>query len=124
MKKSFDPKTLALLAGANSVRIETRRGPRAPVHKTPIWVVVDGREVYVRSWRGRTARWFREIRAHPGSALLKGEVRIPVRAVQVRGARAIARASKGYLKKYAKSPYAGEMVRQEILSTTLRLEAV
>ena len=124
MKKPFDPKTLALLAGANSVRIETRRGPRGPVHKTPIWVVVDGQDVYVRSWRGRTARWYREIRAHPDSALLKSDVRIPVRAVKVRSPRTIARASRGYLKKYAKSPYAREMVRREILSTTLRLEAV
>ena len=47
-----------------------------------------------------------------------------VRAVQVRNPKTIARASRGYLKKYAESPYAKEMVRPEILSTTLRLEAV
>lgn len=117
-----DPKILALLAKANTVRIETRRSPRAPVHQTPIWVVVDGEGVYVRSYTGRTGRWYREIRANPRAALLKAGQRIPVRAVQVRTSAAIARASKGYLTKYAKSPYAQAMIKGEILSTTLRLE--
>jgi hypothetical protein len=123
MKEPFDPKILALLAKANTVRIETRRGPRAPVHQTPIWVVVDGEDVYVRSFTGRTGRWYREIRANPQGVLLKAGERIPFRAVQVRAPVAISRASKGYLTKYAKSPYAKAMVKREILSTTLRLEA-
>jgi hypothetical protein len=123
MKRPFDPKLLALLAGANSVRIETRR-PGGPVHKTTIWMVVDGAQVYVRSYLGRRARWFREIRARPDAALLLRGIRIPVHAVLVRNPQAIARASKAYLKKYSKSPYAKEMVRREILSTTLRLEPI
>jgi len=121
MKGHFDPKILALLAKANTVRIETRRGPRAPVHQTPIWVVVDGNDVYVRSYTGRAGRWYREIRAHPKGALLKAGQRITIRAVQVRTRAAIAKASEGYLTKYAKSPYAKAMVKTEILSTTLRL---
>ena len=124
MKSHFDPKVLRLLAKANSVRIETRHGPRAPVHQTPIWVVVDGDDVYVRSFTGRTGRWYREIRANPKGTLLKAGERIPFRAVQVRTRKGIARASKGYLTKYAKSLYAKAMVRREILSTTLRLEAL
>lgn len=121
--KKHDPKILALLAKANTVRIETRRGPRATVHQTPIWVVVDGEDVYVRSFTGRAGRWYREIRANPQAALLKAGERIPVRAVQVRTRAGIARASRGYLTKYAKSPYAKAMVKREILSTTLRLES-
>ncbi len=124
MKGHFDPRVLALLAKANTVRIETRRGPRAAVHQTPIWVVVDGEDVYVRSYTGRTGRWYREIRAYGQGALLKAGEHIPVHATQVRTRAAIARASRAYLKKYAKSLYAKAMVRREILSTTLRLEAL
>jgi hypothetical protein len=119
-----DPRILSLLAKANTVRIETSRGPRAPVHQTPIWVVVDGGEVFARSYTGRSGRWYRELRANPHAALLKAGERIPVRAVQVRNSAAIGRVSRGYLTKYAKSPYAQAMVKKEILSTTLRLEPV
>ena len=47
------------------VRIETRcRWPHARI----IWAVVDGDEVFVRSWRGATARWYREATANPDVA--------------------------------------------------------
>lgn len=124
MSKRFDPQRLALLAATKVVQIETRAGPRSPVHRTKIWVLVDGRNVYVRSYQGVTGRWYREIRANPNGALWVGAERIPVRAVEVRSARAIARASAGYRKKYGNSPPAKLMVRQEILRTTLRLESV
>jgi hypothetical protein len=38
--------------------------PRKPV---TIWVVRNGHDLYVRSWRGRTAAWFRSAQArHQG----------------------------------------------------------
>ena len=122
MGKRFDPQLLARLAATKVVEIETRRGPRSPVHRTKIWVVVDGGNVYVRSYRGEKGRWYREIRAHLDGALWLGKERIPVRAVHVRSARAIARATAGYRKKYGHSPPAKAMVRKEILGTTLRLD--
>ena len=123
MSKPFDPQLLARLATVKVVQIETRAGPRRPVHRTKIWVVVDGRDVYVRSYLGEKGRWYREIRAYPEGALWLGPERIPVRAVHVRSARAMARATAGYRKKYGDSPPAKAMVRKEILGTTLRLEA-
>ncbi len=122
MAGRLDPRLLAMLAAANQIRIETRRGPRRPLHTTVIWVVVEDGQVYVRSYRGRTARWFREIRANPNAVVLRGGKRIPVRAALVRSAVTIARVSAAYLTKYAGSPYAAEMIRAEILPTTLRLE--
>jgi hypothetical protein len=121
VKKRFDPAVLKILAKANQIRIETRRGPGSPVHQTVIWVVVEGENVYVRSYTGRRGRWFREIRANPRAFVLRDGRRIRVRAVLVRSPRAIARASRAYLKKYSKSAYAKPMVRREILPTTLRL---
>ena len=122
VSKRFDPQLLARLAAAKVVEIETRAGPRAPVHRTKIWVVVDARNVFVRSYRGEKGRWYREIRSHPDAALWLGAERIPVRAIRARTARSIARVSAGYRKKYGNSPPAKLMVRKEILQTTLRLE--
>ena len=121
MSKHFDQETLNLLSRAKLIRMETSR-PGGPVHRTIIWVIVDGTEVYVRSYRGRAGRWYREVRANPQAAVLVKKLRIPVRAVQARSARAVARVSRGYFKKYGRTPPAIAMVRREILSTTLRLE--
>ncbi len=123
MGKQFDSRLLDRLAATKVVEVETRRGPRSPIHRTKIWVVVDGRIAYVRSYRGEKGRWYREIRANPDAALWLGKERIPARAVHVRSARSIARATAGYRKKYGHSPPAKAMVRKEILRTTLRLEA-
>jgi hypothetical protein len=76
----------------------------------------------VRSYTGRSGRWFREIRANPRAVVLRDGRRIRVRAVLVRSPAAVARASRAYLKKYRKSAYAKPMVRREILPTTLRLD--
>src|SRR2546422_9481286 len=103
---------LELLAAARIVEIETRRGPRSPIHRTKIWVVVDGADIYIRSYTGERGRWYREVRAHPNAALwVRGE-RIPVRAIHVRSARSIARASAGYREKYGTKGPAAEMVRK------------
>lgn len=124
MSKRVDLELLARLAATKVVQIETRIGPNSPVHRTKIWVVVDGRNVYVRSYRGKAGRWYREIRANPDATLWLGSERIPMRAIQVRSARSIARTSAGYRNKYGDSPPAKLMVRKEILRTTLRLEGI
>jgi hypothetical protein len=64
----FDREDLDLIHGAKTVRIETWR-PGGEVHTTIVWAVVDGDDVYIRSWRGATARWFREARANPDVAI-------------------------------------------------------
>jgi hypothetical protein len=50
---------LSKIAAADELQIATRRRDgtlRVPV---TIWVVRHGDELYVRSWHGRTAAWFR-----------------------------------------------------------------
>ncbi|HKG56810.1 MAG TPA: DUF2255 family protein, partial [Candidatus Limnocylindrales bacterium] len=57
---SFSREDLSLLAQAEEVDIET--GPPAgPRRRTTIWIVVDGSEVFVRSVRGSSGRWYREL---------------------------------------------------------------
>lgn len=117
----FDPLTRELLDRTRTVEIETT-SPKGTVHRVPIWIVVDGEEVFVRSVRGERARWYRELLARPGAVITRSR-RIPVRAVHAGDAGAKRRMTLGLKRKYATSGASlVAMVRRAILDTTLRLE--
>jgi len=69
---SFPKPTLALLDRSNEVDIETR-SPKGTVHAVPIWVVVDGDDVFIRTYRGPKSRWYRELLAGPGALVVNGK---------------------------------------------------
>lgn len=117
----FDQGTLAELDGTRNIRIETST-PGGPLHSTIIWVVVDGSDVFVRSWLGERARWYREARANPDVTLVVGRRRLAARAVLAADPDSVRRCSEGILAKYAASTSAQSMVVPEILATTLRLD--
>lgn len=119
----FNREDLATMDKARTVRIETSAGPDSPVHRTIVWAVVDGDDVFVRSWRGVTARWYREALANPDIAIHLGKRRLAAVAVPARDPDSVARTSKALERKYAGDPSAQSMVRDEILITTLRLDA-
>jgi hypothetical protein len=110
------------LETVEEVEIETRRADDAPVHRTVIWIVTYDGEVYVRSLRGEDGRWFRELMANPDAALhVEGEA-VPVHAARADDPQSIERATQGFRRKYGDSPYLDSMIREEIASTTVRLE--
>ena len=96
----FSRDDLATMDKAKAVRIETSAGPDSPVHRTIIWVVVDGEDVFVRSWRGVTARWYREALANPDIAIHLGKRRLAAAAVPARDPDSVARTSKALERKY------------------------
>jgi hypothetical protein len=118
---SFDRGDLDLLAGSREIRIETRR-PDGPVHSAIIWVVVDGEDVFIRSWLGARARWYREAVANPAVTVVAGDRPLPAVAANATDPDSIRRCSDGFLTKYRKSKSAQSMVAEDILDTTLRLE--
>ena len=123
MNDSFDTETLGLLDETEEVRIETRRDEDSPEHRTIIWVVVTGGEVFVRSVRGPKGRWYREISSHPEGALHAGDTRIPVRAASATEESTVEAVSEAIRSKYEQSapgPTAA-MLRPEVLPTTLKL---
>ena len=103
------------------VDIETS-GADGAIHRTTIWAIVDDGEVFIRSYRGPQARWYREALAEPSVALHVDGQRLPVRAVPAADADSIERTSAGILRKYAADPAARAMVVPELLDLTLRLE--
>lgn len=112
---------LDLLARTAEVDIETHAADGTP-HRTIIWVVVVDGIAYIRSYRGPTARWFREIVADPDAAVIADGRRTEVRAVPAVDDASVAACSRGLEAKYAGDPATPAMVAHAVLPTTLRLE--
>jgi len=117
---SFPKDTIAVLDRANEVDIETR-SPQGTMHSVPIWVVVDGDDVFIRTYRGPKSRWYRELLAGSGALVVSGK-RVPVRAIAAADSASVKRASDGYRKKYRKGSSLDSMLVASVLPTTVRLE--
>ena len=123
---SFAPEILQLLDQTDEVQIEPRPRDGQPTQPVTIWVVVADGDVYVRSYRGPAGRWYQALRQHPEGVLPVGDRQIAFRAVPVDDSQTIASVSEAYRRKYAARwpPETAEMLRDEVLPTTLRLESV
>jgi hypothetical protein len=120
---AFDAATLALWRDLPEIEIETSRGGDAPVHRTVIWIVVDGDAAYVRSVRGPAGRWYRELSSNPRGAVHAQGGRTAVSAAPATDPASVARVSELLRQKYEQR-WAGptaSMLRDETLSTTLKL---
>jgi hypothetical protein len=118
---SFASDDLERIAEAVEVEIETQ-APNAPAHRTVIWIVVDGDAAFIRSFRGPTARWYREALANPAVTLHVDGRDLPATAIPATDPDSIERTSARLRTKYADDPSMPAMLAPEILDTTLRLE--
>ena len=109
------------MARTGEVDIETHAA-RGDVHRTIIWVVVVDEVAYIRSYRGPSARWYREITADPLGAIIASDRRIEVRAVPATDDASVEACSRGLWAKYPEDPATRAMVALPVLGTTLRLE--
>jgi hypothetical protein len=119
MTQAFDPAIVASLRDSKEVRIRT------PQHKgrgVIIWIVVVDDAAYVRSVRGPAGKWFIAASAEGKATLDLGDRQVSVRVVPVSDQATIAAVSQAFKSKYASSPYAPSIVRDEVLATTLRLD--
>jgi hypothetical protein len=124
MAASFDPETLQALDRAAEIDIETSRGEGAPVHRVTIWIVVDGDEAFVRSVRGSSGRWYRELSANPRGAIHVTGRRLSIEAEPATDADSVSRVSDALKRKYEQrwpGPLAG-MLREQVLPTTMRVK--
>jgi hypothetical protein len=124
MPEKFDSDTLKTWDQTPEIQIETSRGEGAPVHRTTIWIVVDGDQAYVRSVRGPAGRWYRELTANPIGAVPAAGTSVQIRATPATDSATVARVSDALNRKYRErwpGPTAA-MLREDTLPTTLRLE--
>ncbi|HTW68385.1 MAG TPA: DUF2255 family protein [Acetobacteraceae bacterium] len=117
---TFDADTLRALRDVQEPMIRTDKHPKSAV---VIWVVVDGGDVFVRSWLGTRGRWYQDLAAGGPATLEIAGRGLAVQALPANDAASVERASREILRKYRHSSHAQEMVRAEILPTTLRLES-
>ncbi len=116
---SLTAEQLQEIGEAREVVIETRRGDR--VIGTVIWVVVGDDDVYVRSVRGESGRWYQRAVSNPEVALRVGDASFEFRAVPATDPDSIELASEALRRKY-RGRSLDNMLLPETLGTTLRLE--
>ncbi len=117
----FSKDELDLIGRTEEVEIETS-GTDGATHRTIIWAVVDDDDVFIRSYRGPNARWYREVLASPSVAIVVDGRRLTAEAVPAVDAASIERCSTGLAQKYANDPATPRLNRPEVLDLTLRLE--
>ena len=117
---TFAADVVAAIAAADEIRIETS-APDGTVHRTIIWIVTNGNDVYVRSVNGPEARWFREATATGDVALHVDGRRIPARVESAADADGIAACSAGLEAKYKGDYSLASMLEPDTLPTTLRV---
>lgn len=124
---TFPADVIADLAEREEIQLETA-APSRPggTRKTIIWVMVDGKDVFVRSVRGEQGYWYRELLAEPKAVLhYRGKPKrepVQVRAVRASDPKSIERCSRALVSKYTGIPGLKEMLEEDTLATTLRLE--
>ena len=118
----FGRDLLERLRNEIEVDIETRGSAESPPHRTIIWVVVDAQDrILIRSYRGATARWYREATSGMPVALVVGGDVVPVTVEHARDRERISACSVELERKYAGDPATPAMLRSEVLDTTLEL---
>lgn len=110
---------LETLDEVKTVVIETRSGERTI--GTIIWVVVDSGDVFVRSVRGESGKWYQRVLANPEVALRVGDDRLHFQAVAAADPDSVERVSAALRRKYPPGGSLDSMLRPETLGTTLLL---
>jgi hypothetical protein len=119
MNKRFDQAIVRQLEAADEIRIITSAPKTTSKHQATIWVVVVRGEPFVRSFRGAKGCWYRDIMANPLADLKVNGNTLRAKGVAVSDQGLVDEVSRAYLEKYRDSPYAKDMVRPEVLPTTL-----
>lgn len=122
MTDRFSASDLELLRDAMEPAIETRAAPGAPIHRTVIWVVVDSHDrALIRTYRGPSSRWYREILAQPDCRIHLGSRALDVLAVPASDPDRIAAYNDVLVRKYAGQRSTQAMLAEDLLPTTLEL---
>ena len=110
---------LNTISAAHEVELTTLRSDGTPV---TIWVVRNGDDLYIRSWRGRTAAWFRSAQARHQGHIQTGGVDKDVLFVRA-DQRINDRIDAAYRTKYTPvaPSYVEPMVSPEARATTLQI---
>ncbi|MDR8412367.1 DUF2255 family protein [Nonomuraea sp. 3-1Str] len=113
---------LQRIATAEELDIAPQRTDGSLREPTTIWVVRDGDELFVRSWRGGDGAWFRAARASHSGRVSAAGVTKDVAFAEETDPAVNDRVDAAYRAKYGRySSYVEPMVAASARATTLRL---
>jgi hypothetical protein len=121
MTNRWTSEELSAIAAARELEIQSVR-PGGTLRKpVTIWVVRQGDDLYVRSWRGPGSAWFRGVQDRHEGRIRAGGVDKDVTFVDTPEKPLNAAIDVAYRAKYGDSRYAPPMVSEPARSTTIRL---
>ncbi|MFI1330265.1 DUF2255 family protein [Streptomyces sp. NPDC020845] len=114
---------LSNIAAADELEMAPLRGDGTPRTAVPIWVVRDGDDLYVRSFRGSGGAWYRAARASHAGHITSGGVDKDVTLVEAPDPGVNDRIDAAYRSKYSRysGSYVRPMVTDTARATTLKL---
>jgi hypothetical protein len=115
---------LAQIGAAEEVRLTTFKQDGTVSKPVTIWVVRVGDDLYVRSYRGREAAWFRHIQQRPEGRISAGGVTKDVTLVDAGSDEALNNEiDVAYQAKYHRysATYVRPMITPQARATTLKL---
>lgn len=111
---------LSLISSAKEIEITTYRADGSLRSYMPIWIVRDGDDLYVRSYRGRAGSWFRHgLRMHEGRIRADGLERDV--AFEEPEDSVDAALDRAYEQKYGRNGYVDAMLAPAAVAATFRL---
>ncbi|WP_367324555.1 DUF2255 family protein [Streptomyces sp. HUAS ZL42] len=112
---------LTRIEHAEELRMAPSRSDGTPRTPVPIWVVRDGEDLYVRSFRGSAGAWYRTARASHEGRIRSGGVDKDVTLIEVSDPAVNDRIDTAYRTKYGRygASYVDPMVASR--DTTLKL---
>ena len=122
--RDWTAEELDQIGAADELEIAALRPNGAVRPFTTIWVVRVGDDLYVRSYRGRSGRWFRSVLQRPEGRIRAGGITRDVAFQEPEDADHPA-IDQAYQTKYARygNSYVDPMVSPEATAATLRLIA-
>lgn len=82
MTATWTAEELERIGAAEELQMAPLGVDRAPRRPVPIWVVRAGADLYLRSWRGTAAGWFRAAQASHAARVREGGVERDVDLVE------------------------------------------
>jgi hypothetical protein len=115
----WTPRQLAQVERSPELEVAVRRSDGTLTRWTPIWAVVVGEDVYVRTWQRRETGWY-------GGALRNGTARIRVPGAETEvGVESVVRTCRAAVDGAYEAKYGGAgartMITEEAAASTLRL---
>ena len=119
----WTPDQLAAINDSEELTIVARRPDHEPL-RVPVWVVVAAGEVFVRSYKGPSARWFKRVNNHPLGAISLGGPDIEVEFVPYLEEALDTDINDAYRVKYSRFDYVTSMWESKAVESTLLVRPV